>query len=92
MGEVKPQDAESGLVERRWERKHRKDKTGLLTEETLEGKPVAATWQDRQGHVRHAEGTVVRTDAGELAIESGSGRLRRQAVVTRDANVTVKGR
>ena len=26
MGEVKPQDQDSGLVERRWERKHRKDK------------------------------------------------------------------
>ena len=43
MGEMQPGDEDSGLVERRWERKHRGDKAGVLTEETLEGKRVTAT-------------------------------------------------
>lgn len=89
MGEVKPQDEASGLVERSWVRQHPKDKAGVLTQQTLEGQPVEATWQDRQGHVQHAAGTVVRTDAGELAIESWADGERRQTPVTRDANVNV---
>lgn len=89
MGEVKPQDQDSGLVARSWERRHRKDKAGVLTEQTLEGEQVKATWQDRQGHVQQAEGTVVRTADGELAIESRASRVRRQTPVTRDANVDV---
>jgi hypothetical protein len=90
MGDVKPQDATSGLVARSWERKHRKDKAGVLTEETLEGKTVTATWQDRQGHVQRAEGKVVRTGEGHLAIESKTDGVQRP--VTRDANVDVIGR
>jgi hypothetical protein len=92
MGEVKPRDETSGLVARSWERKHCKDKVGVLTERTLEGQPVEATWQDRHGQVQHAAGTVVRTDAGELAIECWAKGVRQQTPITRDANVDVRGR
>lgn len=44
---------------------------------------------DRQGHVRHAAGTVVRNRKGELAIEHAEGGQRRWSTVTRDANVDV---
>jgi hypothetical protein len=92
MGEVKPQDETSGLVARSWVRRHPKDKAGVLTQRTLEGQPVEATWQDRQGHVQRVAGTVVRTDAGELAIESWADGERRQTPVIRDANVDVMQR
>ena len=86
-GEVKPQDERSGLVEREWVR--RSERHGELTERTLEGREVDATWLDRQGHVRRASGTVVRSDTGELAIESWADGIRSQTPVTRDANVDV---
>ncbi len=92
MGDMQPGDETSGLVKWTWERKHRKDKAGELTAETLEGKQVTATWQDLEGHIHHAEGEVVRTGAGELAIESRAGRVRRQTPVTRNANVDVISR
>jgi hypothetical protein len=87
MGEVKPQDHGSGLVERRWERKNRR--AGVLTERTLEGERVKAAWLDRQGHVQRVAGTVVRNADGELAIESLADGIRSQTPVTRDANVDV---
>lgn len=91
MGEVKPQDTESGLVARTWVRTSRKG--GVMTEETLEGEHVTAIWQDRQGHVQQAEGRVSRDKAtGELTIESWADGERRRTHVTRDANVTVRGR
>ena len=78
MGEIKPGDEKSGLVARSWERQHRKDKAGVLTEETLEGKQVTATWQDRHGHVQQAEGEVIRTGRGHLAIKSKAGGVPRR--------------
>lgn len=85
MGETKPGDETSGLVEREWVRLSKRG--GELTKRTLEGERVKATWQDRHGHMQHAEGTVIRTDAGELAIESRADGVRHG--VTRDANVDV---
>jgi hypothetical protein len=90
MGEMKPQDETSGLVEREWVRRGKQG--GELTERTLEGQEVDATWQDRQGHVRRASGKVIRNDGGELAIESWADGERRQTPVTRDANVDVMPR
>lgn len=42
-GEVKPQDRDSGLVERRWVRTSRRG--GETTERTLEGEAVTARFQ-----------------------------------------------
>jgi uncharacterized protein YycO len=89
-GEVQPQDKDSGLVERSWVRTHRKG--GQLTERTREGQEVEATFQNRHGHVQHAAGTVRRSDAGELVVESWADGVRTQTPVTRDANVDVIGR
>jgi hypothetical protein len=89
-GEVRPQDKDSGLVEREWERVSRK--AGVPTERTLEGEDVKAAWLDRQGEVRRAAGKVIRNDAGELVIESWADSIRRESAVTRDANVDVIGR
>jgi hypothetical protein len=88
--EVQPQDENSGLVERKWARKDRK--AGVFTERTLEGDEVKAAWLDQQGHVQRAAGKVVRTAAGELAVESWAGGVRQEATVSRDANVDVKRR
>ena len=88
--EVKPQDQESALVERSWQRKNRR--AGVLTERTLEGEEVKAAWLDPQGQVQRAAGTVVRTDAGELVVESWADSVRQEAAVPRDANVDVKRR
>ena len=49
--EVTPKDEDSGLVERSWTRTH--EKGGNLTERTLEGEQVEATFLDRHGHLRH---------------------------------------
>jgi hypothetical protein len=61
-------------------------------ERTREGQEVEATFQDRHGHVQHAAGTVRRSDAGELVVESWAGAVRTHTPVTRDAKVTAKGR
>lgn len=87
MGDMKLRDETSGLVERTWTR--RGPRQGELIERTLEGEPVEATWMDRQGRVQQAEGTVVRDDTGELAIESWADGVRSRTPVTRDANVDV---
>jgi hypothetical protein len=88
--EVQPQDENSGLVERKWARKDRKP--GVYTERTLEGEQVKAAWLDQQGHVQRAAGTVVRTAAGELAVEGWADGVRQETAVSRDANVDVKRR
>jgi hypothetical protein len=46
-GEMKPQDAGSGLVERSWQRRSKRQ--GERTERTLEGEQVNATFLDRHG-------------------------------------------
>jgi hypothetical protein len=88
--EVQPQDKDSGLVERKWVRENRK--AGVYTERTMEGEQVKAAWLDQQGHVQRAAGKVVRTDAGELAVESWADGVRQETAVSRDANVDVKRR
>ncbi len=91
-GEVQQKDKDSGLVEREIKRERTprgKLLPGKLTERTLEGQQVEATWQDRQGQVQHAAGKVIRDDAGQLAIESWADGVRQEATVTRDANVDV---
>ncbi len=90
MGEVQPQDRDSGLVERSWVR--RGGRHGELTEHTLEGKQVEASFFDRNGHVRHAAGLVRRDDAGGLIVESWADGVRSRTAVTRDAGVTVTRR
>lgn len=89
-GQLEPQDGASGLVERRWERKS--SWAGALTERTLEGEHVEATFVDRHGHVQHAAGIVRRNHAGELVVESWAENVRKQTPVTRDANVDVRAR
>jgi hypothetical protein len=92
MGEMQPGDEDSGLVKRRWERKQRGEKAGVLTEETLEGEQVEATFLDRLGHLRRAAGTVRRDDAGKLVVESWAEGVQKQTPVGREANVDVTGR
>jgi hypothetical protein len=89
-GEVQPQDKESGLVEREWQRVG--SRSGVLTERTLEGEGVKAAWLDGHGQVRRAAGTVIRNEAGELVIENWADGIRRETAVSRDANVDVIGR
>ena len=90
MGEVKPQDKDSGLVERSWVRD-----LGY-SERTLEGEQVEATILASPGNLfgglRHVAGTVCRNDAGELVVESWADGIRQETAVTRDANVDVKAR
>ena len=90
-GDVKPQDKDSGLVERSWVR--RSKRRGEFTERTREGEHVEATFLDRRGHMQHVAGVVRRNEAGELVVvESLAGGVSKDTAVTRDANVTVKGR
>jgi hypothetical protein len=89
-GEVQPQDQDSGLVQRKWQRVGRR--AGVLTERTLEGETVKAAWLDGQGQVRRAAGKVIRNEAGQLAIETWADGIRRETTVTRDANVDRIGR
>lgn len=89
-GEVKPQDRDSGLVERSWVRTSRRG--GKTRERTLEGEEVAARFLDRHGQLQRAAGKVTRNDAGELVIESWADGERQETPVTREANVDVKGR
>jgi hypothetical protein len=89
MGDVKEQDKESGLVERIWTR--RSKRRGGLTERTLEGEPVEATFLDPQGGLHHAAGMVRRNGAGTLVIESWADGVRQETAVPRDASVD-KGR
>ena len=88
--EVQPQDENSALVERSWQRKNRR--AGVLTERTLEGEEVKAAWLDRLGHLQRAVGKVVRNAEGELVVESWADSARQEAAVPRDANVDVKRR
>jgi len=89
-GEVKPQDRDSGLVERSWVRTSRRG--GRVTECTLEGEEVSSRFIDRHGQLLKAEGRVIRNAEGELVIESWADGVRRETAVSRDANVEVKGR
>lgn len=95
MGETKPQDEASGLVSRTWQRLVGKTgkpaRRGLMTEQTLEGEQVEAQWLDERGELQRAAGTVVRTDEGQLAVETWADGIRRERTVPRDANVTVTG-
>lgn len=86
-GEVKPQDKDSGLVQREWVRTSRR--SGKVTERTLEGEEVSARFLDQHGQLRQAAGTVRRNDAGELVIETWAEGARKQTLVGRDANVEV---
>lgn len=93
MGDMKPQDENSGLVNRAWQRlvgkSGKPDRRGVMTETTLEGEQVEAQWLDEQGQLQHEAGTVVRNGAGDLAIESWADGIRRERTVPRDANVSV---
>ena len=84
MGEVKPEDASSGLVERSWVRTSRR--RGVLSEQTLEGEQIKAAWMEGTGQVRRATGKVIRNPAGELVVESWADGLRQEAAVPREAN------
>jgi hypothetical protein len=88
--EVKPQDEKSGLVERKWQRNNRR--AGVLTERTLEGENVKAAWLNQQGHLQRAAGKVIRSESGELVVESRADGVRQETPVGRDANVDVKRR
>ena len=88
--EVQPQDENSALVERSWQRKNRR--RGALTERTLEGEEVKAAWLDRQGHLQRVAGKVMRSESGELVVESWVDSVRQETPVGRDANVDVKRR
>jgi len=88
--EVKPEDEKSGLVERKWQRKNRR--AGVLTERTLEGEEVKAAWLDRQGHLQRVAGKVMRSESGELVVESWADGVRQETPVSRDADVDVKHR
>ncbi|AGA31710.1 hypothetical protein [Singulisphaera acidiphila] len=85
-----PQDLDSGLVERNWVRTSRK--RGMMTERTLEGEDVSASFLDRLGQLQHVAGKVTRNDAGELVVESWMDGVRQEIAVTRNASVNVKGR
>lgn len=82
---TQPQDRDSGLVERTWVRTSRR--RGQLTERTLEGEHVQATWIDKSGKLQRAMGKVTRNAAGELAVESWSDGVRKESSVPREANV-----
>jgi hypothetical protein len=86
-GEVKPQDADSGLVAREWRRTSRR--RGQVTERTLEGEHIKAAWIDREGQMQRAAGTVIRNDAGELVVESWADGIRQEVTVTRDASIDI---
>jgi hypothetical protein len=88
-GEVQPQDKDSELVERPWERVNRR--TGVLTQRTLEGEHVRAAWLDRRT-VHRAAGTVRRNDAGERVVEAWAAGIRQETAVPRDAKVDLTGR
>src|SRR4051794_1521700 len=87
--EVWPQDHDSGLVERIWERTGRR--SGVLTERPLEGAHVNAAWIDRQGQKQQAAGTVIRDAAGKLVVESWADQVRQETAVPRDSMVVAKG-
>jgi hypothetical protein len=85
-GEVRPQDKGSALVEKEWVRRTRR--RGELTERTLEGEQVEATFLDQHGQLRHLAGTVRRNEAGELVVESWADGVQKETAVPRDASVT----
>jgi hypothetical protein len=87
MGAVKEQDSRSGLVERTWVRRGKRRVE--LTERTLKGEPVEATFLDRHGGLHHAAGTVRRNEAGELVAESWADGIRHVTAVPRDTSVNV---
>jgi hypothetical protein len=72
--EVKPQDQDSALVERKWQRKNRR--AGVFTDRTLEGDEVKAAWLDQQGHLQRAAGKVTRSESGDLVVESWADGVR----------------
>ena len=86
-GEVQPQDAKSGLVERLWTRER-----GLKLR-TLEGRKVKAKFLDPEGRLQQATGKVARNarrrPGDQDRVKEGEWR---EFVVTRDANVDVLGR
>lgn len=87
---VQPQDRDSGLVERSWVRTSRR--RGELTERTLEGEEVTASFLDRSGRLQNVAGKVTRNETGELVIESWSDGVRQETAVTREASVDLKRR
>jgi hypothetical protein len=89
-GEVKPQDERSGLLERTWVR--RTDRTGDLTERSLEGEQVQARFLGEQGRLHDVAGEVARTPEGTLVVEGWTNGARRQTFVPRDAHVDMIGR
>jgi hypothetical protein len=77
MGQKQPQDDGSGLVARRWVRTSRRG--DVLTEQTLEGRPVEATWQDRHGHVQRLLREQARTagdGGGDIAAMAFAAAIR----------------
>ena len=88
--EVQPQDQDSGLVARIWQRRNRR--AGVLTERTLEGKEVSAAWLDRQGQFQRVAGKVMRSESGELVVENWVDSVRQETPVGRDANVDITRR
>jgi len=87
---VRPQDHDSGLVERIWEPTGRC--TDVLTERPLEGAQVNAAWIDRHGLKQQAAGTVIRDAAGNLVVEGWADKVWQETAVPRDSMVVVKGR
>jgi hypothetical protein len=64
----------------------------VLTERTLEGEEVKAAWLGPNGHLQRAAGKVLRSESGELVVESWAEGVRQESAVPRDANVDVKRR
>jgi hypothetical protein len=95
--DAQQQDHDSGLVNRTWTRTIGKNgkpgRRGVMTEEPLTCKEVAASWIDpHAGGVRRVAGKVRRNDAGRLVIESWAEGVRRETEVPRDASVDLTGR
>lgn len=95
MGDVQPQDEDSGLVRSEWVKRVRPDgkrlrkPAGDLRRWTLEGEQVEATWLDRHGGPHRVAGTVNRNAASELVVVSEADGMRQETPVPRDANVDV---
>jgi hypothetical protein len=87
---MQPQDAESGLVKRAWERTTKR--RGTLTETPLEGQQVTTRFLDEHGGLQHAAGIVTRSAAGELVVESRENGAVKETRVPRDASVDITPR
>jgi hypothetical protein len=91
MGEVKPQDAESGLVRGRSNVRPAPGEPADLPEETLQGRRVKAVFRGKDG-VRHQAAGIVRRDqqTDALMVKGWVDGGRGQTAVPRDAMVTVR--